>query len=227
MLTFLRKMRGSFIDSGTTRKYLLYAIREILLVMIGILLALFFSVHVRLRLDHIARRGSYHGRRILSWASVTAMMAIYLNTNRRHDLRIWFQMAFVRERLWTAGLPQQSNGVNGHAVYMWTIGCCLQPDYAFVRLNAWLKLPGNAHLALLGQKWHGVTSNDRFMLLFPYIQKFVFRHPISYLQCRVRFFEQRPFGIFWVTLLELLTFCHIDFRQSTYCILLNYVYLIK
>ncbi len=40
MLTFLRKVRKSLINSGSTRKYLLYAIGEILLVMIGILLAL-------------------------------------------------------------------------------------------------------------------------------------------------------------------------------------------
>ena len=40
MLTFLRKIRKSLIDSSSTRKYLLYAVGEILLVMIGILLAL-------------------------------------------------------------------------------------------------------------------------------------------------------------------------------------------
>jgi hypothetical protein len=40
MFAFLRKIRKSLIDSGSTRKYLLYAIGEILLVMIGILLAL-------------------------------------------------------------------------------------------------------------------------------------------------------------------------------------------
>lgn len=40
MLTFLRKIRKSLIESGSTRKYLLYAVGEILLVMIGILLAL-------------------------------------------------------------------------------------------------------------------------------------------------------------------------------------------
>ena len=40
MLTFLRKIRKSLIESGSTRKYLIYAIGEILLVMIGILLAL-------------------------------------------------------------------------------------------------------------------------------------------------------------------------------------------
>ena len=40
MLTFLRKIRRSLIESGSARKYLLYAIGEILLVMIGILLAL-------------------------------------------------------------------------------------------------------------------------------------------------------------------------------------------
>lgn len=40
MFTFLRKIRRSLLDSGATRKYLLYAIGEILLVMVGILLAL-------------------------------------------------------------------------------------------------------------------------------------------------------------------------------------------
>ena len=40
MLTFLRKIRKSLIESGSTRKYLLYAVGEILFVMIGILLAL-------------------------------------------------------------------------------------------------------------------------------------------------------------------------------------------
>ncbi len=40
MLSFLRKIRKSLIESGLARKYLLYAIGEILLVMIGILLAL-------------------------------------------------------------------------------------------------------------------------------------------------------------------------------------------
>ena len=40
MLTLLRRIRKSLIESGSARKYLLYAIGEILLVMIGILLAL-------------------------------------------------------------------------------------------------------------------------------------------------------------------------------------------
>ena len=40
MLTFLRKIRKSLIQSGSTRKYLLYAIGEIALVVIGILIAL-------------------------------------------------------------------------------------------------------------------------------------------------------------------------------------------
>jgi hypothetical protein len=40
MLTFLRKIRKSLVVSGQLRKYILYAIGEILLVMIGILLAL-------------------------------------------------------------------------------------------------------------------------------------------------------------------------------------------
>ena len=40
MLTFLRKIRKLLIDSGSIRKYLLYGVGEILLVMIGILLAM-------------------------------------------------------------------------------------------------------------------------------------------------------------------------------------------
>ena len=40
MLTFFRKIRKALLDSDSTKKYLLYAIGEVLLVMIGILLAL-------------------------------------------------------------------------------------------------------------------------------------------------------------------------------------------
>ena len=40
MLTFLRKIRRSLIESGSARKYILYAIGEIALVVIGILIAL-------------------------------------------------------------------------------------------------------------------------------------------------------------------------------------------
>tara|TARA_Y100000385_G_scaffold290967_1_gene366368 strand:- start:4085 stop:4855 length:771 start_codon:yes stop_codon:yes gene_type:complete len=40
MLTFLRKIRKSLIDSGSTRKYFVYAVGEIALVVIGILIAL-------------------------------------------------------------------------------------------------------------------------------------------------------------------------------------------
>ncbi|MFT4566600.1 MAG: hypothetical protein ACI9FN_001561, partial [Saprospiraceae bacterium] len=40
MLTFLRKIRRSLINSGSAQKYLLYAIGEIALVVIGILIAL-------------------------------------------------------------------------------------------------------------------------------------------------------------------------------------------
>ncbi len=43
MLTFLRKIRKSLIDTGATRKYILYAIGEITLVVIGILIALQFN----------------------------------------------------------------------------------------------------------------------------------------------------------------------------------------
>ena len=40
MLTFFRRIRKGLLNGGATRKYLLYAVGEILLVMIGILLAL-------------------------------------------------------------------------------------------------------------------------------------------------------------------------------------------
>ena len=40
MFTFLRKIRKSLIESGSTGKYLVYAVGEIALVVIGILIAL-------------------------------------------------------------------------------------------------------------------------------------------------------------------------------------------
>ena len=40
MLTFLRKIRRTLIESGSARKYLLYATGEIILVVIGIPIAL-------------------------------------------------------------------------------------------------------------------------------------------------------------------------------------------
>ena len=40
MLTFLRKIRKSLLDGGKIRRYLFYAVGEILLVVIGILIAL-------------------------------------------------------------------------------------------------------------------------------------------------------------------------------------------
>ena len=40
MITVLRKIRNSLIESGASKKYLLYAIGEITLVVIGILIAL-------------------------------------------------------------------------------------------------------------------------------------------------------------------------------------------
>jgi len=39
MLTFFRKIRKTLLESGSTRRYLLYAIGEIALVVIGILIA--------------------------------------------------------------------------------------------------------------------------------------------------------------------------------------------
>lgn len=43
MLTFLRKIRKSLIESGSARKYLIYAIGEIALVVLGILIALYLN----------------------------------------------------------------------------------------------------------------------------------------------------------------------------------------
>lgn len=40
MLTFFRKIRKALLDSGSLRKYLVYTIGEIALVVIGILIAL-------------------------------------------------------------------------------------------------------------------------------------------------------------------------------------------
>ena len=52
MLTILRRIRRSLIDSGGARKYLLYAIGEITLVVIGILIALQINNWNQNRLDH-------------------------------------------------------------------------------------------------------------------------------------------------------------------------------
>ena len=40
MFTFLRKIRRSLVDNDSTRKYIFYALGEIALVVIGILIAL-------------------------------------------------------------------------------------------------------------------------------------------------------------------------------------------
>jgi hypothetical protein len=47
MLTFFRRIRKGLLESGTTRKYLLYAIGEIALVVIGILIALHLPAKAR------------------------------------------------------------------------------------------------------------------------------------------------------------------------------------
>ena len=53
MFAFLRKIRRSIVNSGATEKYLLYAMGEIILVMIGILLALQVNNWNQDRLDRI------------------------------------------------------------------------------------------------------------------------------------------------------------------------------
>ena len=53
MLTFLRNMRKSIIGSGHTRKYLLYALGEIALVVIGILIALQINTWNQKRIERI------------------------------------------------------------------------------------------------------------------------------------------------------------------------------
>jgi len=53
MLTFLRKIRKSLIESGSTRKYVLYAIGETTLVVIGILIALQINNWNENRIDRI------------------------------------------------------------------------------------------------------------------------------------------------------------------------------
>lgn len=57
MLTFLRKIRKSLIDAGSARKYLLYAIGEIALVVIGILIALQINNWNEWKKDRIIERG--------------------------------------------------------------------------------------------------------------------------------------------------------------------------
>ena len=61
MLTFLRKIRRSLVDSGSARKYLLYAIGEIALVVIGILIALQINTWNEWRKDRIVEKELLEG----------------------------------------------------------------------------------------------------------------------------------------------------------------------
>ncbi len=63
MLTFLKKIRKSLIESGSARKYLLYALGEIALVVIGILIALQINNWNQQNLDRY-RATEYHKRLI-------------------------------------------------------------------------------------------------------------------------------------------------------------------
>ena len=56
MLTFLRKIRKSLIESGSVRSYLLYAIGEIALVVLGILIALQINNWNEWRKDRILEK---------------------------------------------------------------------------------------------------------------------------------------------------------------------------
>ncbi len=58
MLTFLRKIRKSLVASGNARKYLLYAVGEIALVVIGILIALQINNWNQKRIDRIGELSS-------------------------------------------------------------------------------------------------------------------------------------------------------------------------
>ena len=74
MLTFLRKIRRSLIESGSARKYLLYAIGEIALVVVGILIALQINTWNQKRIEK-AKSIEYHERLIedldyvIKWAT--------------------------------------------------------------------------------------------------------------------------------------------------------------
>ena len=59
MLTFLRKIRRSLVDSGNASRYLLYAIGEIALVVIGILIALQINNWNEWRKDQILTQKLY------------------------------------------------------------------------------------------------------------------------------------------------------------------------
>jgi hypothetical protein len=56
VLTFFRKIRKAFLDSGSTGKYLLYAVGEIALVVIGILIALQINNWNEWRKDRIKEK---------------------------------------------------------------------------------------------------------------------------------------------------------------------------
>ena len=60
MLTFLRKIRKLLIEPGNARKYLLYAVGEIALVVIGILIALQINNWNEWRKDRIIEKEILH-----------------------------------------------------------------------------------------------------------------------------------------------------------------------
>ena len=77
MLTFFRRIRKGLLGEGVTSKYLLYAVGEILLVMIGILLALQVNNWNEWRKDRIVEK------KILSEVKNTIEMNCQLFLNHR------------------------------------------------------------------------------------------------------------------------------------------------
>lgn len=64
MLGFLRQLRRKLIEEGHLKKYLIYAVGEVLLVMIGILLALQVNNWNQARIDNAALKDALHTIRL-------------------------------------------------------------------------------------------------------------------------------------------------------------------
>ena len=88
MLTFLRRIRKKLIDTGSARKYTIYAIGEIALVVIGILIALQINNGNEARKTRVLAK-QYKSNLILDWqadtVNINQLIAKAENVQKRID----------------------------------------------------------------------------------------------------------------------------------------------
>jgi len=85
MLTFFRRIRKGLLDGSATRKYILYAVGEILLVMIGILLALQINNWNENRKDNLKEIANLKSLKSELENSLEEVNSDYNSTKRFHN----------------------------------------------------------------------------------------------------------------------------------------------